>query len=143
MAQVISETPIGVMDRWAGGIVAWCQRHEGGHHESCHLCAKVDRPAPGHEGAEVGEALGNFRQGNIGDLEVSPLHLFKLIRKTRSSLKVTFLIPRRGPVYPMSSRRWQRCCSDRCRAAGSRRRETARLRALLERVLPDDPGRAE
>ena len=50
---------------------------------------------------EVVEALGNFRQGNVGDLEVSPLHLFKLIRKTHSGLKVTFLIPRRCPVYPM------------------------------------------
>ena len=50
---------------------------------------------------EVVQARGNFRQGNVGDLEVSPLHLFKLIRKTHSSLKVTFLIPRRCPVYPM------------------------------------------
>ena len=39
----------------------------------------------------------------------------------------------------MPTRRWQRCCSGRCRAALSREREAE----ARERWLPDDPGRAE
>ena len=41
------------------------------------------------------------------------------------------------------SRSLQLCCSSRCRAALSRQRHTDRLRELLERVWPDDPGRPE
>lgn len=50
-------------------------------------------------------------------------------------------------------RSWQRCCSDKCRATASRRRDTDRLRNFLERferlldrvehLLSDDPGRPE
>ena len=40
-------------------------------------------------------------------------------------------------------RAWQRYCSGRCRAADSRRQQAERLSVLLDRVVPDDPGRAE
>jgi hypothetical protein len=41
------------------------------------------------------------------------------------------------------SRPWQRFYSAACRPAVARQREAERLRELLERVLPDDPGRFE
>lgn len=37
----------------------------------------------------------------------------------------------------------QRYCGPACRPLAQRRRAANRLRELLERVLPDDPGRAE
>ena len=41
------------------------------------------------------------------------------------------------------SRAWQRFCSASCRSAARRDREAARLREVLARMVPDDPGRPE
>ena len=62
--------------------------------------------------------------------------------KTRAHAFFDRLLPGLSGVFT-PSRQWQRFCSASCRSAARHRTQADKLRELLARALPDDPGRPE